>query len=148
MGEQAPFYIFTAFVFSYGVGTLHVSRDMLLLSVLIASCVSFITHPAGRPPVGPVRTQAHIPDWHVATRLFGWIYFAMLNTVMPFWVFIAVVASLIPHDTMYGPQAALIAESFTGRLRYSRSVDRLPACLDHRRRSGAADRHGAARDVP
>ena len=30
MGEQAPFYIFTAFVFSYGVGTLHVSRDMLL----------------------------------------------------------------------------------------------------------------------
>ena len=27
--------------------------------------------------------------------------------------------SLIPHDIMYGPQAALIAESFTGRLRYS-----------------------------
>ncbi len=45
MGEQAPFYIFTAFVFSYGVGTLHLSRDMLLLSVLVASCVSFITIP-------------------------------------------------------------------------------------------------------
>ena len=29
--------------------------------------------------------------------------------------------SLIPHDMMYGPQAALIAESFTGRLRYSGS---------------------------
>jgi MFS family permease len=29
------------------------------------------------------------------------------------------VLSLIPHDIMYGPQAALIAESFTGRLRYS-----------------------------
>ena len=27
--------------------------------------------------------------------------------------------SLIPHNMMYGPQAALIAESFTGRLRYS-----------------------------
>jgi hypothetical protein len=27
--------------------------------------------------------------------------------------------SLVPHDMMYGPQAALIAESFTGRLRYS-----------------------------
>jgi hypothetical protein len=25
----------------------------------------------------------------------------------------------VPHDMMYGPQAALIAESFTGRLRYS-----------------------------
>ena len=27
MAEQAPFYIFTAFVFSYGTGTLEVSRD-------------------------------------------------------------------------------------------------------------------------
>ena len=32
---------------------------------------------------------------------------------------LAVVLSLVPHDMMYGPQAALIAESFTGRLRYS-----------------------------
>ena len=29
--------------------------------------------------------------------------------------------SLVPHDMLYGPQAALIAESFTGRLRYSGS---------------------------
>ena len=31
----------------------------------------------------------------------------------------AIVVSLIPHDMQYGPQAALIAESFTTRLRYS-----------------------------
>src|ERR1043166_5696106 len=43
----------------------------------------------------------------------------MLNTMMPGWIFLAVVLSLIPHDMMYGPQAALIAECFTGRLRYS-----------------------------
>jgi hypothetical protein len=36
-------------------------------------------------------------------------------------VFIAIVLSLIPHDMMYGPQAALIAEAFTPRLRYSGS---------------------------
>jgi len=34
-------------------------------------------------------------------------------------IFIAIFLSLVPHDMMYGPQAALIAESFTGRLRYS-----------------------------
>ena len=34
-------------------------------------------------------------------------------------MFIAIVLSLIPHDMMYGPQAALIAEAFTPRLRYS-----------------------------
>ena len=38
----------------------------------------------------------------------------MLDTLVPFWIFVAIVLSLIPHDIMYGPQAALIAESFTG----------------------------------
>jgi hypothetical protein len=45
----------------------------------------------------------------------------MLNTGSEAIIFFAVILSLIPHDMMYGPQAALIAESFTGRLRYSGS---------------------------
>ncbi len=119
MGEQAPFYIFTAFVFSYGVNTLHVSRDFLLVAVLVAAVVSFFTVPiAGHLSDRFGRKRIYILG-AVITGVFGWIYFAMLNTVVPFWVFLAVVLSLIPHDLMYGPQAALIAESFTPRLRYS-----------------------------
>jgi hypothetical protein len=45
----------------------------------------------------------------------------MLDTALPSAVFIAIVLSLIPHDMMYGPQAALIAEAFTPGLRYSGS---------------------------
>ena len=55
----------------------------------------------------------------VATGLFAFVYFAMMNTGVPGWIFLAVVLSFIPHDMMYGPQAALIAECFTPRLRYS-----------------------------
>jgi len=47
------------------------------------------------------------------------VYFAMVDSAAPALVFIAIVLSLIPHDLQYGPQAALIAESFTPRLRYS-----------------------------
>ena len=53
------------------------------------------------------------------TGLFGFLYFGMVDTAYPSAVFIAIVLSLIPHDMMYGPQAALIAEAFTPRLRYS-----------------------------
>ena len=39
--------------------------------------------------------------------------------MVPAWIFLAIVLSFVPHDLMYGPQAALIAECFTPRLRYS-----------------------------
>src|SRR3954452_18231609 len=42
---QAPFYIFTAFIFAYAVGTLHMSHDLILMAVLASACVSFITIP-------------------------------------------------------------------------------------------------------
>jgi hypothetical protein len=52
---------------------------------------------------------------------FAWAipYFALLNTKSSAIVFLAIAISLIPHNMQYGPQAALIAESFTTRLRYS-----------------------------
>ena len=51
--------------------------------------------------------------------VFGFVYFGMIDTGSSALIFIAMVLSLIPHDMQYGPQAALIAESFTPRLRYS-----------------------------
>jgi hypothetical protein len=53
------------------------------------------------------------------TGVFGFLYFAMLGTVIPTVVFIAIVLSISQNAIQYGPQAALIAESFTPRLRYS-----------------------------
>ncbi|MBN9489461.1 MAG: MHS family MFS transporter [Alphaproteobacteria bacterium] len=119
MAEQAPFYIFTAFVFSYATGTLKMSRDFVLTAVLCASILSFITIPlAGHISDRIGRRRMYLIGAAV-TGLFGFLYFGMLDTAMPSAVFMAIVLSLIPHDIMYGPQAALIAEAFTPRLRYS-----------------------------
>jgi MFS family permease len=119
MGEQAPFYIFTAFIFSYGIGTLQVSRDFLLTAVLAASVVSFASIPFFGYVSDRIGRKAMYMIGALATGVFGFIYFGMVNTGIAWVIFFAIVLSLIPHDMMYGPQAALIAESFTGRLRYS-----------------------------
>lgn len=119
MAEQAPFYIFTAFVFAYGTGTLKLSRDMILTAVLAASLLSFVSIPlAGHISDRIGRRRMYILGAAV-TGVFGFVYFGLLDTAVPSLVFIAVVLSLIPHDMQYGPQAALIAEAFTPRLRYS-----------------------------
>jgi metabolite-proton symporter len=119
MGEQAPFYIFTAFVFSYGTTVLHSSRELLLVGVLTASVVSLFTIPFSGFLSDRIGRRRMYMIGAATTGVFGFIYFAMLDTVMPGWIFLAIVLSLVPHDMMYGPQAALIAESFTSRLRYS-----------------------------
>jgi hypothetical protein len=55
----------------------------------------------------------------VAMGVWGFVYFALMNTAIPGWIFLAIMLSLIAHDMMWGPQGALIAECFTPRLRYS-----------------------------
>jgi MFS family permease len=121
MAEQAPFYIFTAFIFSYATGDLQVTRDFLLAAVMCASFVSFFTIPVfGHISDRLGRRKVYLIG-AIVTGIFGFAYFGMLSSGSAAWIFVAIVLSLVPHDMMYGPQAALIAESFTPRLRYSGS---------------------------
>jgi MFS family permease len=117
--EQAPGYIVGAFIFSYGTTVLGMSRNFLLIAVITQTVLGFLW----------VTVAGHLSD-RVGRKnmymlgalfmgVFGFVYFAMLNTGSPVVIFIAIALSLLPVMTQYGPEAALIAESFTPRLRYS-----------------------------
>jgi MFS family permease len=117
--EQAPFYIFTVFVYTYGVTALKFDRQFLVYAVSVAALISFVAIPLsghlsdrfGRKPIYMIGIGL--------TAVWGFAYYGLYSTAIPIVVFITIMLSLIPHDVQYGPQAALIAESFTGRLRYS-----------------------------
>jgi MFS family permease len=117
--EQAPFYIFTAFIFAYGTTVLHASRDMLLAGLICAVCVSAFTIPFSGWLSDVIGRKKMYIIGAATMGVFGFIYFGMIDTGSSTLIFAAMVLSLIPHDMQYGPQAALIAESFTPRLRYS-----------------------------
>ncbi|HEX6463856.1 MAG TPA: MFS transporter [Vicinamibacterales bacterium] len=119
MGEQAPFYIASAFMLAYGTATLHLPRNFLLAALLTAAVISFFTIPlAGHLSDRFGRKRIYMLG-AALTGLYGFAYFGLLDTRVPAFVFLAIAFSLVPHGLMYGPQAALIAESFVARVRYS-----------------------------
>ena len=119
MGEQAPFYISSAFVFAYGTGTLHLPRNFLLSALLTGTIISFFMIPfSGHLSDRFGRKRIYMLGT-VFTGIYGFVYFGLFDTGIRTLVFLAIALSLIPHDLMYGPQAALIAESFSARVRYS-----------------------------
>jgi MFS family permease len=117
--EQAPGYIVGAFIFTYGTTVLGMSRDFLLTGVILSTVLGFLwVTVAGRLSDHIGRKNMYIIGC-VFMGIFGFVYFAMLDTKSPTLIFIAVALSLLPVMTMYGPEAALIAEAFSPRLRYS-----------------------------
>jgi MFS family permease len=95
------------------------SRELILSAVLAASLLSFVSIPLSGHISDRIGRRRMYLIGAAVTGLFGFLYFGMLDTALPSAVFIAIFLSLIPHDMQYGPQAALIAEAFTPRLRYS-----------------------------
>jgi len=119
--EQAPFYLFTVFVFTFGAFATKLDKPFLTWAVSVAGLVSFISIPL----------FGHLSDVIGRKRMYmlgisvmavwGFVYFGLFAGGVAVVVFIVIALSLIPHDMQYGPQSSLIAESFTGRLRYSGS---------------------------
>jgi MFS family permease len=117
--EQAPFYLFTVFVYTYGVAVLKFQRQFLVNAVIVAALISLISIPLFGYLSDRIGRRTMYMIGIGVMAVWGFAYFGLYSTAIPVVVFITIMVSLIPHDMQYGPQAALIAESFTGRLRYS-----------------------------
>ena len=118
-GQQTPFYIFTTYVLTYATQELGLPRSTVLNFVMIQALISMATIP----------WMGHLSDVYGRKRItaigcvvmivYPFIYFAMLDSNVMGLLFLAIVLGLPLHDLQYGPQAAFIAESFPGSLRYS-----------------------------
>jgi MFS family permease len=119
-GDQAPFYIFTLFLLSYGIDTLHLSSTVLYTGIALAATLE----------VGVLPLLGKISDHigHKCCYLIGCIvmalaafpYFWLLNTRNIGLIWLAIILSfVICHALLYAPEAALIAERFGTRIRYT-----------------------------
>jgi MFS family permease len=119
MPEQAPGYIVGTFIFTYATTVLGAPRNFVLMAVLVQAVLGFLWVPVAGHLSDRIGRKRMYMIGSVFVGIFGFIYFALLDTKAPALIFIAIALSLLPAMTCYGPQAALIAESFSPRLRYS-----------------------------
>ncbi|GCE18558.1 MFS transporter [Dictyobacter kobayashii] len=119
-GEQAPFYIFTTFMLSYGVEVLHWDASLLYRGLILAALLACITIPIyGMLSDRIGRRQLTI---YGALLMCAWAfpYFLLFNTGNSILIILAIALSLGGcHACLYGPQAALIAERFPTQFRYT-----------------------------
>ena len=135
MSEQAPFYLFVTFVLAYGTDYLGLDKDPLLNDTLVAAAIGLITIPLAGYVSDRIGRRLVYGIGIVLVAAFASPYYGLLNTKDAGLIMLAIVLSLVFHDIQYGPQEALIAESFGPENPVQRGGDRLPARVAHRGRA-------------
>jgi MFS family permease len=119
VGENISYYILTVFSLTYLVDVAAESRSLALNALLIGAAVQFFAIPLfallsdriGRRPVYAFGGLG-LAAWSFAM-------FPLLGSGSNAEIYLALVVGLVLHGAMYGPQAAMIAELFPTRIRYS-----------------------------
>jgi MFS family permease len=119
MPEQGAGVIVVFFIFTYATAFLGISKNFVLTAAIVQCFLGFLWVVAAGTLSDRVGRKNMYMIGSLSVGVYAFIYFALLNTKVPSLMFVAIALSLIPIMTCYGPEAALIAESFTPRLRYS-----------------------------
>jgi metabolite-proton symporter len=118
--EQLPFYLFTTYVLIYVVArpSHQFNKTFVLNAVLVGAICELAAIPFFSDLSDRVGRKRVYLTGTILTGLFAFPYFVVLTHGGHALVFLAIVLSLILHAMQYGPQAALIGESFPTHLRY------------------------------
>ena len=121
LAENGAFYVYTVFVLTYATQTkIGFSRTAVLVAISIAAVIELFSMPAfgglsdrlGRRPVYLFGA--------VFTALFAFPFFWMIDSSNTILMSLAIVLALVlGHSAMYGPQASFFSELFGTRVRYS-----------------------------
>ncbi len=119
VGPDVMYYTFALYVLTYVTGTLKLPRETALQAVVIGSVVQALLIPVAGALSDRIGRRPVFLLGATAAAAWSFPFFRLVDTRSPVLIAAAVVAALACHGVMYGPQAALIAELFNTRLRYS-----------------------------
>ena len=116
---QVTFYILVAFILAYGVQTTELSRNDILMAVLIGSALMVPTQFIFSDYSDKHGRKGIFMTGAVLTALWSFALFPLIDTGNFYLVIVGVTGGLVFLGMMYGPQAAFFAELFSTEVRYS-----------------------------
>jgi metabolite-proton symporter len=119
MGTTGLGYVSLVFLLSYGAGTLGMNRNVLLVIVMVASMLEIPAALLAARWSDRVERSRVILWGGAATLVAAALFFPLVDTRSPILVGLAVLAVRFGLASMYGPVAALLAESFPTTVGYS-----------------------------
>jgi MFS family permease len=113
--------LFTVFVLTYIVNELGMSRAQGSLAVMIGSAVQLVLMPAFGALSDRMNRRRLYLYGTIAAAVWPFLFFPLVSGGSFLALVLGVVVALVIHASLYGPQAALITEQFSPRLRYTGS---------------------------
>ncbi|CDG84992.1 sugar (and other) transporter family protein [Janthinobacterium agaricidamnosum NBRC 102515 = DSM 9628] len=121
IGSDVLYALVVVFTLTYVTTVLHLSSTLALTAIMIGTACNALTVPLfgalsdriGRRPVYAIGA--------LLALAWAFVFFMLLDSAQPIPIVVAVVAGLVIHAVMYGPQAAFVIEQFPTRVRYAGS---------------------------
>ncbi|WP_432014475.1 MFS transporter [Streptomyces cucumeris] len=113
-------YLIQAFGISYATGTLDMPKSTMLWAVTLASALEIAAIPFWGWLSDRIGRRTMVTIGLVCTVAYAFPFFWLLDTRSTPLVFLAMVLAIpVCKDMVFGPQAALVAEQFDARVRFS-----------------------------
>ncbi|MFF6984659.1 MFS transporter [Streptomyces sp. NPDC008343] len=113
-------YLIQAFALSYATTTLDIPKSTMLWAVALASALEIGTIPLWGLLSDKIGRRTMVTIGLVCTGAFVFPFFELLETRSTPLIFLALIIAIpICKDMVFGPQAALVAEQFDVRVRYT-----------------------------
>jgi MFS family permease len=113
--------LFTVFVLTYMVNELGMSKAQGSAAVMIGSAVQLGLMPAFGALSDRMNRRKLYLYGTIAAAIWPFVFFPMVGGGSFLLLALGIVVALVIHAALYGPQAALITEQFSPRLRYTGS---------------------------
>lgn len=112
-------YIYSVYLLSYGTTQLELTRNTMLVIIIIGALVHLITVYLGAILADRFTQKKVFIAGAALVCLWAFPFFKLVDTASPLMILAAVAVILLAQSLMAGPQAALIAELFPTEVRYS-----------------------------